>query len=540
MRNKWIRMIAVLVVTALAMSLGTLGAYGYVVKPQYYSQYMDNGQRFLDAGDYDQAILEYNKAITIEAKSTDARLGAGKGYVGAGRTEEAVEVLKQAQDLDATNTRLLRDILEVLKDVAPKDAYDILQRYIQIVGEDNVDPDMESMIASADEPPVTPLISPAGDTTYVTPVRVSLTTDKLRVGHAIYYTLDGSQPDANATPYRGIFQISESTTVMAVSVGPDGSVSEVAQANFGIDPTAAPALRAQYDQARQEVDATQVGTEVGNCVEGAKEEVEPALEQARLVLERYDSGEMLPLDPVQAASDALTAAMEAFRLKIIEPCDKTALGEAIDEATQIYNDSEEGSADGQYRTGSRAALKTAIDAAQEVFDNILTRQEQADAAVQALENALDTFDDNMVKLVVNPDGTNFTYGFKTLMGDKTSITYKGSFTVVNSGTARTYNGTVPMSRGQTGTITLTFTREDNMVTVFAREEWSGSSQWIQTRGTWYAEYNGETQYFLLYPSSSGRNASDRFEGYFTNGRMSGKVYYNGMGYALDFTASASS
>lgn len=539
MRNKWIRLAAVLVVTALVMSLGTLGAYGFVVKPQYYSQYMDSGQRYLDTGDYEQAILEYNKAIAIEAKSTDARLGAGKGYVGAGRTEEAVEVLKEAQDLDATNTRLLRDILEVLKDVAPKDAYDILQRYIQIVGEDNVDPEMEAMIASADEPPVTPLISPSGDA-YVTPVQVSLTTDKLRVGHAIYYTLDGSQPDASATPYRGIFQLSEDTTVKAVSVGPDGTVSDCAVAAFTFRPGAADALRTQYDQARQEVDATQVGTEVGNCVEGAKEEVEPALEQARLVLERYDGGEMLPLAPVQTAAETLTAAMEAFRLKIIEPCDKSALEEVIDEATQLYNDSQEGSADGQYRTGSRAALKTAIDAAQKVFDDILTRQEQADQAVADLERALETFDDNMVKLVVNPDGTNFTYGFKTLMGDKTSITYKGTFTVVNSGTANCYGGDVSMSRGQTGTITLTFTREDNMVTVFAREEWSGSSKWIQTRGTWYAEYNGETQYFLLYPSGSGRNASDRFEGYFTNGRMSGKVYYKGMGYALDFSATASS
>ena len=538
MRNKWIRLAAVLVVTALVMSMGTLGAYGFVVKPQYYSQYMDNGQRCLDAGDYDQAILEYNKAITIEAKSTDARLGAGKGYVGAGRTDEAVAVLKEAQDLDATNTRLLRDILEVLKDVAPKDAYDILQRYIQIVGEDNVDPEMQTMIDSADEPPVTPLITPAGDA-YVTPVQVSLTTDKLRVGHAIYYTLDGSQPDAGSTPYRGIFQLSEDTTVRAVSVGPDGTVSDCAVAEFTFQPDAVTMLRTQYDQARQEVDATQVGTEVGNCVEGAKEEVEPALEQAKAVLDRYDSGEMLPLTPVQQAADALTAAMEAFRLKIIEPCDKTALEDLIGEATQLYNDSTEGSADGQYKAGSRAALKTAIDAAQKVFDDILTRQEQADAAVQALENALDTFDDNMVKLVVNPDGTNFTYGFKTLMGDKTSITYTGTFTVVNSGTADCYGGDVSMSRGETGTITLTFTREDNMVTVYAKESWP-SGKGIYTRGTWYAEYNGETQYFLLYPSSSGRNASDRFEGYFTNGRMSGKAYYKGMGYALDFSASASS
>ena len=128
MRNRWIRLAAVVVLTALVMSLGTVGAYALVVKPQYYSQYMENGQRCLDTGEYEQAILEYNKAITIEARSTDARLGAGKGYVGAGRTDEAVTVLREAQDLDAANTQLLRDILEILRDVAPKEAYEILQR----------------------------------------------------------------------------------------------------------------------------------------------------------------------------------------------------------------------------------------------------------------------------------------------------------------------------------------------------------------------------------------------------------------------------
>ena len=538
MKNRWIRLAAVVVLTALAMSLGTVGAYALVVKPQYYSQYMETGQRCLDTGEYEQAILAYNKAITIESRSTDARLGAGRGYVGAGQTDEAVAVLQEAQDLDASNTQLLLEILEILRDAAPRAAYEMLQRYIRLVGEANVSPDMQGVIESSQEAPVTPLITPEG-AAYATPVRVALTTDRLRVGHAIYYTLDGSQPDANATPYRGIFQLSEDTTVKAVSVGPDGTVSDCAVAQFTFQPGAADALRTQYDQARQEVDATQVGTEVGNCVEGAKEEVEPALEQARLVLERYDGGEMLPLAPVQTAAETLTAAMEAFRLKVIEPCDKTALEELIDEATQLYSDSQEGSADGQYRTGSRAALKTAIDAAQKVFDDILTRQEQADQAVADLERALETFDDNMVKLVVNPDGTNFTYGFKTLMGDKTSITYRGTFTVVNSGTANCYGGDVSMSRGETGTITLTFTREDNMVTVYAKESWT-SGKGISTRGTWYAEYNGETQYFLLYPANSGRNASDRFEGYFTNGRMSGKVYYDGMGYALDFSATASS
>src|SRR5699024_8377658 len=153
-----------------------------------------------------------------------------------------------------------------------------------------------------------------------------------------------------------------------------------------------------------EVDATQEGTEVGNCVAGAKQAVTPALEQAEQILAQYDSGEMLALAPVQNAHEDLTAALEAFREQIIEPCDKTALGDVIAQADERYNSSTEGTADGEYEAGSRAQLKAAIDAAQAVYDDILTRQEEADAAAAALEEALDVFDDHLIKLVVNPDG----------------------------------------------------------------------------------------------------------------------------------------
>ena len=538
MKNRWIRLAAVVVLTALAMSLGTVGAYALVVKPQYYSQYMETGQRCLDTGEYEQAILAYNKAITIESRSTDARLGAGRGYVGAGQTDEAVAVLQEAQDLDASNTQLLLEILEILRDAAPRAAYEMLQRYIRLVGEANVSPDMQGVIESSQEAPVTPLITPEG-AAYATPVRVALTTDRLRVGHAIYYTLDGSAPGEDAIPYHGVFELGEDTTVRAVSVGPDGAVSQVSEARFTFDFQAAEQLRALADQARQEVDATQEGTEVGCCVPGAKEAIAPALEQAEQILERYDNGETLALAPVQEAHQALTAALEAFRDQIIEPCDKTALGDVIAQANERYNDSTEGTADGQYEAGARAQLKAAIDAAQAVYDDILTRQEEADAAADALEEALEVFDGHLIKLVVNPDGTNFTYGFKNLMGDRTSITYEGSFTVARSGTATTYNGSISMTQGERGDMTITFTRSGNMVTVTMRADW-GSSKWLQTRGTWYAEYDGESQQFLLYPSGSGQNASDRLEGSFANGRMSGKAYYSGMGYAMDFTASAAS
>ena len=152
-----------------------------------------------------------------------------------------------------------------------------------------------------------------------------------------------------------------------------------------------------------------------------------------------------------------------------------------------------------------------------------------------LNNAMVSFENSRVKVIVNPDGSNFTYGFKSLIGDSTNKTFTGRFTVTATGTAQlAYGNTKYMTAGESGTITITFTRTDNTVTVSSTETWSNNGSSVYTIGTWYAEYNGATNHFLLYPSS-GKN-SDRFEGTYTDGTMKGKMYLKGIGYCIEFTA----
>lgn len=76
----------------------------------------------------------------------------------------------------------------------------------------------------------TPVIVPSGETTYYNSQTVIITcaTD----GASIYYTTDGSKPDANSTLYEGEFVITSSMTVNAIAICDGMNDSELATAKF--------------------------------------------------------------------------------------------------------------------------------------------------------------------------------------------------------------------------------------------------------------------------------------------------------------------
>jgi len=74
-----------------------------------------------------------------------------------------------------------------------------------------------------------PVFSPAGGTiTEATEVTITCATE----GASIYYTLDGTTPDENATLYEGAITVTETTTIMAIAMAADMEPSEVAVAEF--------------------------------------------------------------------------------------------------------------------------------------------------------------------------------------------------------------------------------------------------------------------------------------------------------------------
>jgi PKD repeat protein len=81
------------------------------------------------------------------------------------------------------------------------------------------------------QPPATPTISPNGGMFNApTPVTITCSTS----GAAIYYTTDGSTPDATSVLYTGSFMLSASATVQAIALLPGAPPSDLATAQFVI------------------------------------------------------------------------------------------------------------------------------------------------------------------------------------------------------------------------------------------------------------------------------------------------------------------
>ncbi len=80
-----------------------------------------------------------------------------------------------------------------------------------------------------------PVISPAGGTFGAAQ---TVTITDATAGASIYYTLDGSTPTANSTPYSGSFSVAANATVSAIAIA-NGTSSTVTTAAFTINLPAA-------------------------------------------------------------------------------------------------------------------------------------------------------------------------------------------------------------------------------------------------------------------------------------------------------------
>lgn len=84
--------IGVIVVVIVALIIGT-GIYNMPEKRL--SRHLDLGQKYLSEQNYEQAAIEFNKAIEIDPKSVDAYLGMADAYFGMGDYQKAIEVLEE-------------------------------------------------------------------------------------------------------------------------------------------------------------------------------------------------------------------------------------------------------------------------------------------------------------------------------------------------------------------------------------------------------------------------------------------------------------
>lgn len=382
-----IRSLVIIVITSVLMFTTTFTIYGTITKPAFYTQFMTMGSKYLSEGNYEEAILEFQKAIKIEGKSIQARIGLAKGSIEIDDIDTAVRALKEAQKIDFENKDLLKEIIDILKDVDPNAAYEILMNYVNKYGEDHIDSDIKDLLASSKEKPQIPQVLPPSGT-YIKPFSIRLKSDKVRIGHSFYYTTNEKEPDNKDAQYRGSIKIEQDIHVKFRGYNPAGEHTDVFEVDYIIDTALETQIKNIITTSKSEMDQTEVGTEVGNCIEGSKEELQKALDKGNDLLNKN----AVSLEDGTKMYNLLNQALETFRSQIIVPTERGELEREISRAEQLVQSAIEGNAVGQYRNGAKNILNTEIAAAKRMLENLVARQENIDNAKNELFNSISRFE----------------------------------------------------------------------------------------------------------------------------------------------------
>lgn len=380
------------IISAIIVMLSSIFIYASVVKPQKYSEYIDLGNKYLLEENYEEAILAFEKAIKIDAKSTEARVGAAKAYIGNNELDKAIEILEEAQELDKTNETLLKEILEILNEIDSDAAYEFLDRFIEEKGEDNISSDIKEILELSKDIPDGFNANPKPGK-YVQPISVKLKLDKMKVGHSYYYTTDGTEPNKEAIKYRGNIDIKETTTIKVIGYNKNNESSKVINLEYIIDSNIINDVKDLVKESEELLNNTSVGTNVGQTTQESKKNFEVEIKSIKIKLKEG----LQTYEDAKFIKNKITSAMKEFKDNIVKPTDKSKLKTQIETAQNLYDNSTEGNKSGQYKSGSKETLLKEINASKEIYNDPTINQSQIDTQVSKLQNAITTFKNSKVR-----------------------------------------------------------------------------------------------------------------------------------------------
>lgn len=376
----------IILITSIIISTIIITIYFKLSKPEFYKTFIDLGNKFLNESKYEEAILEFEKAIHIEPKSTEARVGNGKSYVGINKVDNAIEQFKEAQNLDIENINLLLEILEILKNIDSENAYQILQNYIDKT-QNKIPNNIQQIINNSNNKPGSIITTPVPDK-YINPINIKLNTDKLIVGYTFYYTLDGSEPSKESIKYSGDININKDTIIKIIAYNHKGESSEVITLEYFIDNKMMKQLEELIKECEVLIENTKEGTSIGNCVKGSKEKFRVTIDSVKNSLNKDN----ISFENANKMYENLNKELDEFKYNIIEKTDKVVLKDTILKAQNIYDKAVEGKKEGQYKVGSKSKLLNTIKEAQGIYDDILSKQNNIDKEVASLKTSIKNFE----------------------------------------------------------------------------------------------------------------------------------------------------
>lgn len=189
-----------------------LGVIGYT---NSYTGRVNSGYKKLEAGEYTEAELKFEKAIQQKIKRSEAYTGLAKVYLAQGDIEKAEQLFLDAITEQEDNVELYEAAIQFYMDTNQETK---IMELLDKCNDEEVVAKLEKYVSEG------PKFSLSEKEIYDEVQALELTSE----GEAIYYTTDGTDPTVASTKYKDPIKLVEGENeIRAISVNAEGVPSLV-------------------------------------------------------------------------------------------------------------------------------------------------------------------------------------------------------------------------------------------------------------------------------------------------------------------------
>lgn len=298
---------------AIFLILGSIFFINYT-KAEKAKEQLNLGNKYLEEGNYEGAILAFNKVIKSEPKNIEAMVGLANAYIKLKKLDKAEEILLKAREIEKMNADVLLLLSELWKEKKPKDLYEAINEYMKQAVAPNINEKIkkiyDDMISA---PPIPKASLPSGK--YTEQQSITVSAENMKPGNYFYYTLDGSEPGKNnGTIYTEPVFIGNGHTILKiVSVNVMDAFGEKVSLEYEVNIKYKDKIIEMIKEAEQVYDNSQEGREEGKYPKGSKAVLLQSIQPAQEIVNKKNSTQ----NEVDIKLSELSNQLNSFRQKKI-------------------------------------------------------------------------------------------------------------------------------------------------------------------------------------------------------------------------------
>ncbi|MBQ8509988.1 MAG: leucine-rich repeat domain-containing protein [Clostridia bacterium] len=221
------KLLVICAAVVLALTVAVIVGITQYNKAREIRSLIEEGDRYLDDLNYEQAIASYQQALNIDEKHRDANLALANVYDQNGNTSYAEAIYEAMLERSPKEAEAYQKLAEIYIREERRDEAQALTSTAM----ENVKSDEIKALFSLTHPDV-PSGNPASGT-YNERVRVELTAGER---DTIYYTVDGTEPTTSSNVYEKPVILRNGTNVLkAIAVNASGYESETMAAEYTVN-----------------------------------------------------------------------------------------------------------------------------------------------------------------------------------------------------------------------------------------------------------------------------------------------------------------